>query len=205
VLARRLFPLAILTTLGFGWLRLKGEEWGLYEPRFGTALFAITLSVVLVALLRWALWTMGKLETERAAARRQLLESKLALEEALRQSELILNHAREIICTVDARGQLVTVSAASEPLLGYGASALLGRSFSELVAPDDRRAMEAAMRQTAAGLAVGSFTARCVRRDGSFAPIAWSIQYSQHSSKTYCVGREADGAGADYSVWTSGG
>lgn len=204
VLARRLFPLAILTTLAFGWVRLKGEELGLYEPRFGTAVLAITLSAVLVILIRWALWTNGKLESEREAARRQLVESKLALEEALRQSELILNHAREIICTVDARGQLVTVSAASEPLLGYGASALVGRSFSELVAPDDRGGVEAAMRQSAAGLAVGSFTARCVRRDGSFAPIAWSVQYSQHSSKTYCVGREAEGMGADYSVWAGG-
>ncbi len=204
VLARRLFPLAIVSTLGLGWVRLKGEQLGLYEPRFGTALFAITLTVVLVLLIRWALWTIGKLESEREAARRQLVESKLALEEALRQSELILNHAREIICTVDGRGQLVTVSAASEPLLGYGASTLLGRSFSELVAPDDRRAVEVAMRQTAAGLAIGSFTARCVRKDGSLAPIAWSIQYSQHSSKTYCVGREADGAAADYSVWASG-
>ncbi|MBA3882783.1 MAG: PAS domain S-box protein [Chthoniobacterales bacterium] len=199
-LARRLFPLVVMVTLFLGWLRLKGEERGLYEPRFGTALFAITLCVLFILLVRWTIATIGKMEMDRAATNRQLLQSKLELEESLRQTELILNHARELICTLDAGGRLLTVSASCEPLLGFGASALLGRPFSDLLSGDDRQVAEAAMRQIRAGLSAGNFTTRCERRDGSLTSIDWSVQSSQHSQKIYCVGRQTT-AFTDQSPW----
>jgi hypothetical protein len=68
VLARRLFPLAVLLTLLLGWLRVYGERLELYESAFGTALFAILLSILFAILVRWTVWTVGKLEAERAAA-----------------------------------------------------------------------------------------------------------------------------------------
>jgi signal transduction histidine kinase len=68
VLARRLFPLAVFVTLFLGWLRVWGEDHEIYESRFGTALFAIVLSILFVILVRWTVRTVGKLEAERAAA-----------------------------------------------------------------------------------------------------------------------------------------
>jgi signal transduction histidine kinase len=68
VLARRLFPLAVFVTLFLGWLRVWGEDHEIYESRFGTALFAIVLSVLFVILVRCTVRTVGKLETERATA-----------------------------------------------------------------------------------------------------------------------------------------
>lgn len=199
-LARRLFPLVVMVTLFLGWFRLKGEERGLYESRFGTALFATALCVLFILLIRWTIWTIGKMEMDRAATNRQLLQSKIELQESLRQTELILNHARELICTLDARGQLLTVSASCEPLLGFGASALLGRPFSDLVSGDDRQVAEAALRQTRAGLSAGNFTTRCARRDGSLTSIDWSVQCAPHSQKIYCVGRQTT-AFTDQSAW----
>lgn len=72
VMARRLFPLAVLLTLCLGWLRLWGERQGFYESEFGTALFAITLSIVFVILVRWTVSTVAKLEAERAVANARL-------------------------------------------------------------------------------------------------------------------------------------
>lgn len=67
VLSRRLFPLVVLLILFLGWLHLWGERRQLYEGAFGTVLFAITLSVLFVILVRWAVGTIGRLEVERAA------------------------------------------------------------------------------------------------------------------------------------------
>jgi signal transduction histidine kinase len=74
VMARRLFPLAVLITLFLGWLRVHGERLQLYESEFGTALFAITLSVLFIILVRWTVATVGKLEQERAIANFRLQE-----------------------------------------------------------------------------------------------------------------------------------
>jgi signal transduction histidine kinase len=74
VMARRLLPLAVLLTICLGWLRVWGERHELYESAFGTALFAITLSVLFAILVRWTVWTVGKLEAERAAANARLQE-----------------------------------------------------------------------------------------------------------------------------------
>ena len=74
ILARRLFPLAVLLTLLLGWLWLWGARHELYDSAFGTALFAIALSIILALLVRWAIWTIGRLEEERAAANLRLQE-----------------------------------------------------------------------------------------------------------------------------------
>lgn len=72
LLARRLFPSAVLITLFLGWVRVHGERSELYESEFGTALFAITLSVLFVILVRWTVAAIGKLEEERAVANARL-------------------------------------------------------------------------------------------------------------------------------------
>jgi signal transduction histidine kinase len=66
-LARRLFPLAILSTLLLGWLCMWGERHEFYDQVFGTALFAVVLSIIFAFLVRSTVRTFGKLEAERAA------------------------------------------------------------------------------------------------------------------------------------------
>ncbi len=72
VLARRLFPAVVAVTLCLGWVRLSGERNHLYEPALGTALYAITLSVLLTCLVRWSITAVGKVEAQRAAAHARL-------------------------------------------------------------------------------------------------------------------------------------
>ena len=72
VLARRLFPAAVLVTLVLGWVRLWGERHNWFDSAFGTALYATSLSVLLAALVRWAVYATGKVEAERAAAQARL-------------------------------------------------------------------------------------------------------------------------------------
>ena len=74
VLSRRLLPFAVFLTLFLGWARLWGERHGFYESAFGTVLYALTLSVLFVILVRWTVATIGKLEVERAAMNFRLHE-----------------------------------------------------------------------------------------------------------------------------------
>jgi len=71
-LARRLFPIAVVTTLSLGWLCVWGERHEFYDKVFGTALFAVTLSLVFSILVRSAVWRVSQLEAERAAVLKRL-------------------------------------------------------------------------------------------------------------------------------------
>ncbi len=83
VLARRLFPLAVLATLLLGWARVHGERQALYDSEFGTALFAVTLTILLILLVRWAIRTIGQLEAERAEAIERLHEANRRKDEMI--------------------------------------------------------------------------------------------------------------------------
>lgn len=74
VMARRLFPLAVLITLSLGWLRVHGERFEYFDSEFGTALLAISLSVVLILLVSWTIGKVSKLEVARALANARLRE-----------------------------------------------------------------------------------------------------------------------------------
>jgi PAS domain S-box-containing protein len=189
VMARRLFPLAVLLTLLLGWLCVWGERHELFESAFATALLAITLSILFVILVRWTVWTVSKLEVERAAAARALLESKRQLQEAHDQMELILNHTREIICTIDRNTRLLTVSAACKNLLSFSERDLIGRTFYELHATADHPKIDAAFRDMQSGITGSNFLARCRRQNNTYADIIWSLQRSENHQKTFCVGR----------------
>ncbi len=190
VMARRLGPATVVFILAVGWLRLKGEEMGFYPANFGTALFAVALSALLLLLVGWATITVGRADRERKAANLALLESKLALEESLRETQLIIDHAREIICTIDRNGKLLTISSGVEPILGWGPKELVGSSFSALHVPQDRLEVDSVLQQAKTGFLTGNVTARCLRKDQTLVSVAWSLQSSPHYRRTFCVGRE---------------
>ncbi len=74
VLARRLFPLTVLLTLFLGWACVWGVRHGVFDATFGIALYAVSLTIFFVVLVRWTVTTLGKLELERAAMNAKLHE-----------------------------------------------------------------------------------------------------------------------------------
>ncbi|MFN2542567.1 MAG: sensor histidine kinase, partial [Chthoniobacterales bacterium] len=74
VLARRLFPLAVLFTLFLGWVCAWGIRNSMFDDIFGIALYAIILSIFIGILVRWTVAEVGKLEVERAAINARLHE-----------------------------------------------------------------------------------------------------------------------------------
>jgi PAS domain S-box-containing protein len=75
--ARRLLPVAFVSPLVLGWLRLEGQRRGLYSTEFGVALFA----VVLLALFVTMVYVSGR-SLAKAEMRRRATEDMLAASEA---------------------------------------------------------------------------------------------------------------------------
>ena len=65
VMARRLIPLAILVPLTLGWLRLKGQQDGVFDLRVGTWLLTMTEIVCLIAVIIWAASSLSRTDSHR--------------------------------------------------------------------------------------------------------------------------------------------
>jgi PAS domain S-box-containing protein len=133
LLLRRMLPAALLLPIVLGWLRIVGEDEGLYNRDFGRTLLLLGF-MFLFAGLTW--WT-ATVVAQHALA---LAESRNAVERALatlRQSEqrfaAVFHHAPVAIALARMdSGALVDVNPAWERLSGYGRADAIGRTTIEL-------------------------------------------------------------------------
>jgi signal transduction histidine kinase/CheY-like chemotaxis protein len=71
-LARRLLPAAVLIPAVGGWLRLLGQERGLFDLAMGTSLFAVAMMLAFTALIWWNAASLERMERGRRRAERRL-------------------------------------------------------------------------------------------------------------------------------------
>jgi PAS domain S-box-containing protein len=128
--------------------------------------------------------------TERKRAEEALHESKLQLEAAHRANQLIMDNSQDVICTVDGKGRCLSVNAACEQLWGYTQSELIGRSYIELVHPDDRAKTRQASADLEAAGKVTDFVNRYIRKDGSLVDVLWSAYWSKADRVSFCVAHD---------------
>jgi diguanylate cyclase (GGDEF)-like protein/PAS domain S-box-containing protein len=96
----------------------------------------------------------------------------------------------DAICVVDAQGQFVYVSAASERIFGYLPHELIGRKMIDLVHPEDRERTLAAASEIMAGQPNVGFENRYVRKDGQVVHIMWSARWSEVDHLRIAVARD---------------
>jgi signal transduction histidine kinase/ActR/RegA family two-component response regulator len=90
VLVRRALPGVVLLPPLIGWLRVKGQEMGLFDTSFGTALLVFTLIAFLAALLWWAASAVAVYEGALRESRDRLAASAQALIAADRMKDEFL-------------------------------------------------------------------------------------------------------------------
>src|SRR6266513_598742 len=72
--------LALGLPLALGWLRLEGEQAGLYPTAFGTGTYAVSNVVIFVAAILWYAATLSRSDAERQHAELELKRSNEELE-----------------------------------------------------------------------------------------------------------------------------
>ena len=95
VLARRLLLPAILVPILFGYLRVRGQNAGLYDTGLGTALFAMSLVAVFVALVWRTAAELSAVDAERRHAeqeRTRLLEREQSARAEVEHANRLKDH-----------------------------------------------------------------------------------------------------------------
>ena len=113
-----------------------------------------------------------------------------ALEASQLANAQIMKNSRDVICTNDAEGRFITVSAACEALWGYTPEEMIGRSCTELVHPDDREKSRLANSEIMAGNPVTNFENRYLRKDGKVVDVLWSAYWSESEGALFQVARD---------------
>ncbi|HEX6135878.1 MAG TPA: PAS domain S-box protein [Longimicrobiales bacterium] len=129
-IGRRLLPAAIVVPLLLGWIRLVGEQIGLYGPATGVALFAVATMVAFTLLIGWIAAVVRRLEAARARA-------EVALRTSEERFRSIFEQAGIGIVLADADGRFLLTNPVMQRFLGYSANELEGMRFTEITHPDD--------------------------------------------------------------------
>jgi PAS domain S-box-containing protein len=108
------------------------------------------------------------------------------------QAELdrLFNLSSDLIAVADFGGRFMRVNPAVEQILGYTAEEILARPYLEFVHPDDRQKTVAQAAPLRQGKQVMSFENRCVRKDGSYRVLEWTLTPVLEERFVYGVARD---------------
>ena len=101
------------------------------------------------------------------------------------------NSASVLMVIVGADGIFKLVNPAVKRMLGYEVADFVGRSYLELIPPDDRLAAQQAIQALHQGLSGSDgFVNRCRCQDGSLRWLAWNAAFSSQENLFYAVARD---------------
>jgi PAS domain S-box-containing protein len=112
-------------------------------------------------------------------------------QEQLTTLQTLLNSSLDVVCSIDRDGRFVHVSAAATNVWGYEPQELVGKSYMELVVPQDRLKTIAAADSIMSGVDVTSFENNYAKKDGAVVPMLWSARWSESEQIMYCVAKDA--------------
>jgi two-component system sensor histidine kinase/response regulator len=112
------------------------------------------------------------------------------LESAARRESLMLQNALDVICTIDAKGNFVSVSPASLKIWGYRPEELVGRSYIEIVAPEDIAKTNAVALEITSGNEATNFENRYTHKNGSLVDVRWTAFWSDAEQLMFCVAHD---------------
>jgi len=158
VLARRLLPAAVVIPILIGFLRLQGQQIGLYGTLFGVAIFAISSIVVFTFLIAWSTASLYRIDLARKQAEEKIhrlntelegrvlertgqltdanqkLEGQVTeVEQAEAKFRALLEAAPDAIVIINQQGIITLVNSQMENLFGYDRAGLIGKSLDLLV------------------------------------------------------------------------
>ncbi len=109
------------------------------------------------------------------------------LAESARKERAIIEHAVDVICSVDSELKFLAVNPASETVLGYKPDEMIGTRCVEYMVPEDRKKTSAAFKKIIQDQAVAQLETRLVQKSGEIIEVVWSLQWSAQEHALFCV------------------
>lgn len=109
------------------------------------------------------------------------------LAESARKERAIIEHAVDVICSVDSDLKFLAVNPASETVLGYKPDEMIGTRCIEYVVEGDRKKTSAAFKKIIQEQAVAQLETRLVQKSGAVIEVVWSLQWSREENALFCV------------------
>jgi PAS domain S-box-containing protein len=127
-----------------------------------------------------------RLAAEELATLNRELEQRVA--ERIAERDRVWRNSRDLLAVIGAEGIFRAANPAWTAILGLTASEVVGRSFLDVVWPEDAEATRAALQRAAAKPYLTNFENRCRHKDGSARWIAWHS--SVEGGMVYAYGRD---------------
>jgi PAS domain S-box-containing protein len=128
--------------------------------------------------------------TKRKIVENRLSNTSVELQETLSELHKILDSSLDIICTINAEGEFVNVSAASSQVLGYLPEELIGTKFIDLVHHDDAETTARVAAKIMKGSPIPVFENRYVHKGGKVIPLLWSAHWDEKLELMYGVAKD---------------
>ncbi|PKQ45002.1 PAS domain S-box protein [Confluentibacter flavum] len=128
--------------------------------------------------------------TERILAKNKLIVTSNELQVALSDITKIMDSSLDVICAVDAKGNFLKVSAASEAVWGYKPEELIGKPFINFVYHEDSEKTQLTAAKVMTGNNLNHFENRYIRKDGSLVPIEWTARWDKKGQVRYGIARD---------------
>lgn len=128
--------------------------------------------------------------SERKETEENLALTSAELQYALNDITKIMDSSLDVICAVDAKGNFLKVSAASEAVWGYKPKELIGKPLIDFVYHEDKEKTQLTADNVMRGNKLNHFENRYVRKDGSLVPIEWSARWDEKDQVRYGIARD---------------
>jgi diguanylate cyclase (GGDEF)-like protein/PAS domain S-box-containing protein len=113
-----------------------------------------------------------------------------ALRRATRREQALMTNVADVICSFDLDGRFTAVSPSSAKVFGYTPADLIGRSWIELLVPQEDVTTTRAAVRAIADKREASIQARCRRLDGKVITVVWSATWSRSEELCFAVARD---------------
>ncbi|HEY9711998.1 MAG TPA: ATP-binding protein [Chroococcales cyanobacterium] len=113
-----------------------------------------------------------------------------ALAAASKREHAVLEHAADVICSLDSSGRITEINPACLSAWGYQQRELIGKFFLEYVRPKHQEETAAALSKGAKSNEPFSFENQIVREDGALVSISWSVYWSENENSYFCVAHD---------------
>lgn len=135
-LLRRLLPAMVIVPLGLGWLRLRGEEAGLYDTAFGVAIMTVGSVGILTAVV-------GLIASSLHRTEMQHRKDEQALRDGFQRFRALIAASAQIVWSMTANGEVVEDSPTWREFTGQTFGELRGLGWLKAIHPDDREGVAA--------------------------------------------------------------